>query len=66
MGEPRSRLIRVGFLEKMSSRGRGFQPRMALLFTDRLVYCGRILDTSNMQLKVCVATWSVPTKNIHI
>ncbi|EUB65094.1 FERM, RhoGEF and pleckstrin domain-containing protein [Echinococcus granulosus] len=51
VNEPHSRLIRVGFLEKMSSRGRGFQPRMALLFTDRLVYCGRVSGSTNMQLK---------------
>lgn len=54
MGQPRSRIIRVGFLEKMSTKGRGFQPRMVLLFTDRLVYF-RILDTTNMHLKVCVS-----------
>ncbi|KAH9285536.1 putative ferm, rhogef and pleckstrin domain-containing protein [Echinococcus granulosus] len=52
VNEPHSRLIRVGFLEKMSSRGRGFQPRMALLFTDRLVYCGRVSGSTNMQLKI--------------
>ncbi|KAL5112039.1 FERM ARHGEF and pleckstrin domain-containing protein 2 [Taenia crassiceps] len=52
VNEPHSRLIRVGFLEKMSSRGRGFQPRMALLFTDRLIYCGRVSGPTNIQLKI--------------
>lgn len=52
LNEPHCKLIRVGFLEKMSSRGRGFQPRMALLLNDRLVYCGRVSGSSNMQLKV--------------
>ncbi|VDM30407.1 unnamed protein product [Hydatigera taeniaeformis] len=52
VNEPHSRLIRVGFLEKMSSRGRGFQPRMALLFTDRLIYCGRVSSPTNIQLKI--------------
>ncbi|KAM7541539.1 hypothetical protein Aperf_G00000020458 [Anoplocephala perfoliata] len=52
VNEPSSGLVRVGFLEKMSSRGRGFQPRMALLLTDRLIYCGRVSGSSNMQLKI--------------
>lgn len=52
VNEPNSGLVRVGFLEKMSSRGRGFQPRMALLLTDRLIYCGRVSGSSSMQLKV--------------
>lgn len=69
--EPHSRLIRVGFLEKMSSQHQkssyrrssrrrqgpekmviGFQPRIALLFSDRLVYCGRVSGSTTMQLKV--------------
>ncbi|VDO06430.1 unnamed protein product [Rodentolepis nana] len=52
LSEPHSKLIRVGFLEKMSSRGRGYQSRIALLLNDRLVYCGRVSGSSNMQLKV--------------
>ncbi|VUZ48573.1 unnamed protein product, partial [Hymenolepis diminuta] len=52
LNEPHCKLIRVGFLEKMSSRGRGFQPRMALLLNDRLIYCGRVSGSSNMQLKI--------------
>uniref|UniRef100_A0A5K3F785 FERM domain-containing protein n=1 Tax=Mesocestoides corti TaxID=53468 RepID=A0A5K3F785_MESCO len=52
VSEPHFHLIRVGYLEKMSSKGQGFQPRMALLFTDRLVYCARSSGTASMQLKV--------------
>ncbi|KAL5961231.1 FERM ARHGEF and pleckstrin domain-containing protein 1 [Taenia solium] len=52
VNEPHSRLIRIGFLEKMSSKGRGFQPRMALLFTDRLIYCGRASGSTNIHLKI--------------
>ncbi|VDN27569.1 unnamed protein product, partial [Dibothriocephalus latus] len=47
-----SSLIRVGFLQKLSKRG--FQARMALLFSDRLVCCGRTSGSRSIRLKVTV------------
>ncbi|VDL93723.1 unnamed protein product [Schistocephalus solidus] len=45
-----SSLIRVGFLQKLSKRG--FQARMALLFSDRLVCCGRASGSRSIRLKI--------------